>query len=62
MGLARTFTRFDPAWILYEDAHVIAMDKPAGMSSQSARPESPDDARHRLAGYLAEPAALRKSA
>ena len=54
MGLARTFTRFDPAWILYEDEHVIAMDKPAGMSSQSARPEAPDDARHRLAKHLAE--------
>lgn len=54
MGLARTFTRFDPAWILYEDEHVIAMDKPAGMSSQSARPEAPDDARHRLSRFLAE--------
>ena len=54
MGLARTFTRFDPAWILHEDEHLIAMDKPAGMSSQSARPEAPDDARHRLSLYLAE--------
>ncbi|MBK6809933.1 MAG: class I SAM-dependent methyltransferase [Sandaracinaceae bacterium] len=54
MGIARTFTRFDPAWILHEDEHLIAMDKPAGMSSQSARPEAPDDARHRLSLYLAE--------
>lgn len=54
MGLARTFTRFDPAWILYEDEHLVAMDKPAGMSSQSARPEAPDDARHRLSRFLAE--------
>lgn len=54
MGLARTFTRFDPAWILYEDAQLIAVNKLAGMPSQSARPEAPDDARHRLSEYLAE--------
>ncbi|MEZ4325439.1 MAG: class I SAM-dependent methyltransferase [Polyangiales bacterium] len=54
MGLARTFTRFDPAWILYEDEHLVALNKPAGMPSQSARPESPDDARFRLSGFLDE--------
>src|SRR5271166_3244537 len=40
-------------WILYEDADVIAIDKPVGVSSQAADRESPDDLVTRLKRYLA---------
>ncbi len=44
---------FDAARILYEDADLIAVDKPEGVSSQSADPEHPDDLVYRLRRFLA---------
>ncbi len=41
------------AWILHEDADVIVVDKPVGVSSQAADQNSPDDLVTRLKRYLA---------
>jgi 23S rRNA (cytosine1962-C5)-methyltransferase len=40
------------AWILYEDADLLVVDKPEGVPSQSADPERPDDLVTRLRAYL----------
>jgi 23S rRNA (cytosine1962-C5)-methyltransferase len=53
MDRARVWTNFDDARILVEDEDIIAIDKPAGMSSQSADPERPDDLVTRLRAHLA---------
>ncbi len=45
---------FIPARILFEDAFVIAVDKPEGVPSQAADPAHPDDLVHRLGRFLAE--------
>ena len=42
----------EPARILFEDDDVIAVDKPDGVSSQSADPAHPDDIVHRLRRFL----------
>ena len=44
---------FRDAWILFEDADIIAVDKPVGVSSQAADPTSPDDIATRLKRFLA---------
>jgi 23S rRNA (cytosine1962-C5)-methyltransferase len=53
MDPARVWPDFRDAWILFEDADVIAIDKPVGVSSQAADPASPDDVVTRLKRYLA---------
>lgn len=44
---------FDPARVLYEDADLLAVDKPEGVPSQAADPAHPDDLPHRLRRFLA---------
>lgn len=43
---------FRDAWILHEDTDLIAVDKPAGVASQAADPERPDDVVLRLKRFL----------
>jgi 23S rRNA (cytosine1962-C5)-methyltransferase len=43
---------FDPAWVLYEDDDLIAVDKPAFMPSQAAEEGRPDDLVTRLKAWL----------
>lgn len=44
---------FREEWILYEDADLIVVDKPSGVSSEAADPSMPDDVPTRLRRYLA---------
>ena len=44
---------FRPEWILYEDASIIAIEKPARVSSEAADPKHPDDVVTRLKRFLA---------
>lgn len=44
---------FREEWILYEDADLIVVDKPSGVSSEAADPSAPDDVPTRLRRYLA---------
>ncbi len=53
MDPIRVWPDFRDGWILFEDADVIAIDKPVGVSSQAADPTSPDDVVTRLKRYLA---------
>jgi 23S rRNA (cytosine1962-C5)-methyltransferase len=43
---------FRAEWIVREDADLIAVDKPAGVPSQAADPDRPDDVVTRLERYL----------
>src|SRR5579862_5452733 len=43
---------FRDAWIVHEDADIIVVDKPVGVSSQAADPSSPDDVVSRLRSFL----------
>ncbi len=52
MDLFRVWPDFREAWILFEDDDVIAVDKPAGISSQAADPAHPDDVVTRLKRFL----------
>jgi 23S rRNA (cytosine1962-C5)-methyltransferase len=52
MDPARVWPDFRDAWILYEDADVLAVDKPVGVSSQAADPQNPDDVVTRLKLWL----------
>jgi 23S rRNA (cytosine1962-C5)-methyltransferase len=52
MDRAYLWPDFDDAWILYEDDFLIAVDKPAGIPSQAADPERPDDLVTRLSAHL----------
>jgi 23S rRNA (cytosine1962-C5)-methyltransferase len=52
MQRARVWPDFREGWILYEDADLIAIDKPVGVSSQAAEPDSPDDIVTRLKRHL----------
>lgn len=45
---------FRPEWILHEDRALLAIAKPAGVSSQSADPSWPDDVVTRARRFLAE--------
>ncbi len=53
MERARVWPDFRDAWLLYEDADLIAIDKPVGVSSQAADPQNPDDIVTRLKRSLA---------
>lgn len=53
MDRARVWPDFRRELIVYEDDDLIAIDKPAGVPSQSANPERPDDVVTRLRAYLA---------
>jgi 23S rRNA (cytosine1962-C5)-methyltransferase len=53
MDRTRLWPDFRDAWVLYEDADVIAIDKPEGVASQAADPERPDDVVTRLGRFLA---------
>src|SRR5580704_18572140 len=52
MDRTRLWPDFRNAWILHEDADLIAIDKPEGVSSQAADPERPDDVVTRLTRFL----------
>jgi len=56
MDLARAFPAFDPARVVFRDDGLIVVDKPAGVPSQAADPDVPDDLPARLRaivpGYL----------
>lgn len=54
MDRRRVWPDFRAEHILYEDDDVIAVHKPAGVSSQAADPERPDDVVYRLRAFLAE--------
>lgn len=54
MFLASLFPSFPAERILYEDDDLIAVNKPAGISTHAADPERRDDAVSRLASFLAE--------
>src|SRR5688572_4915667 len=41
-----------PEAILFEDDDLLVIDKPAGIPSQAARPDRPDDVVTRLKAYL----------
>ncbi len=53
MDRTRVWPDFDETRILYEDDDLLAVDKPAGVPSQAADPERPDDLVTRLRAYLA---------
>jgi len=53
MDRARVWPDFRRERVLYEDDDIIAIDKPAGVPSQAANPERPDDVVTRLRAYLA---------
>ena len=50
----RAFAWLDPRWIVWEDDEVIAIDKPAGVPTQEARPGAADDLPHRVQRFLSE--------
>lgn len=54
MDRARIWPHFAAAHVLYEDDDLVAVHKPAGVPSQSANPERPDDVVTRLRAFLAE--------
>src|ERR1700722_13905140 len=53
MDPARGGPDFDERRILFEDADLLAIDKPVGVPSQAADPERPDDVVTRLRAYFA---------
>lgn len=53
MDRQRTWPDFRAEHILYEDEDLLAVHKPAGVSSQAAEPERPDDLLTRLTAFLA---------
>lgn len=53
MDRTRIWPDFRTEHILYEDADVIAVHKPAGVPSQAAQPDRPDDLVTRLGLFLA---------
>ena len=50
---ARVWPQFRQEHVLYEDDDVIAVHKPAGVPSQAADPDRPDDLGTRLRAFLA---------
>jgi|HubBroStandDraft_1064217.scaffolds.fasta_scaffold02525_7 23S rRNA (cytosine1962-C5)-methyltransferase len=52
MDRARVWPDFRDAWIVHEDADIVLVDKPAGVSSQAADAERPDDLVTRLKRFL----------
>jgi 23S rRNA (cytosine1962-C5)-methyltransferase len=53
MDRLRVWPDFDDAWIVHEDEDIIVVDKPAGVPSQAAEPDRPDDVVTRLGRHLA---------
>src|SRR5438046_6295875 len=53
MDRARVWPMFREEHVLFEDDDVIAVHKPAGVPSQSADPDRPDDLVTRLRAFLA---------
>ena len=53
MDRARVWPHFREEYVLYEDDDIIAVHKPAGVPSQAANPERPDDLVFRLRAFLA---------
>jgi 23S rRNA (cytosine1962-C5)-methyltransferase len=53
--LERLFPSFPPERILHQDADLVVIDKPPGMSTSTGATTSPDDAVARLAAHLAAP-------
>jgi 23S rRNA (cytosine1962-C5)-methyltransferase len=43
---------FRAGWIVHDDGDIVVVDKPAGVSSQAADPERPDDVVSRLRAHL----------
>ena len=54
MPLAQLFPAWKAAWILHEDADLIAVDKPAFVSTHAPEPDRRDDAHSRLSRFLRE--------
>jgi 23S rRNA (cytosine1962-C5)-methyltransferase len=52
MDRTRLWPDFRDAWILHEDADLIAIQKPEGVPSQAADPDRPDDVVTRLSRFL----------
>jgi 23S rRNA (cytosine1962-C5)-methyltransferase len=50
----RTWPDFREAWIVHDEAAFVVIDKPAGVSSQAADPERPDDIVTRLKRHLSK--------
>lgn len=44
---------FDPRWVVYQDAAVLVIDKPAGIASQAADPQRSDDLPARVRRFVA---------
>jgi 23S rRNA (cytosine1962-C5)-methyltransferase len=57
MDRLRVWPDFNDAWIVHEDEDIVVIDKPAGVPSQAADPERPDDIVTRLQRHLARRAA-----
>jgi 23S rRNA (cytosine1962-C5)-methyltransferase len=53
MDRRRVWPDFRPEHVLYEDDDVVAVHKPAGVSSQAAQPDRPDDLVTRLRAFFA---------
>lgn len=51
MDLERTFPDFDEARVVFRGDGLLVVDKPAGVPSQAADPEVPDDLPSRLRGF-----------
>jgi 23S rRNA (cytosine1962-C5)-methyltransferase len=52
MDRSRVWPDFRDAWIVHEDADIILVDKPVGVSSQASDSERPDDIVTRLKRFL----------
>lgn len=53
MTRAQVWPDFDPRRIVYEDEHLLVVDKPSGVPSQAAREDDHDDLPTRLRAFLA---------
>lgn len=53
LGLSALFEPSCAPWIVHEDEDLIVVDKPRGVSTQSARPDEPDDLVYRLRRHIA---------
>ena len=53
MNRCRVWPDFRPEHVLYEDDDLLAVHKPAGVSSQAAVPDRPDDLVFRVRSFLA---------
>jgi 23S rRNA (cytosine1962-C5)-methyltransferase len=58
MDLRARWPDFRDAWVLHDDADLIVVDKPAGVPSQAADPDRPDDLVTRLRAHLSPAGSL----